>query len=201
MTTTIDVIDRLVGIGPGSTLDALRRRRPETRDNAQASYAALLDAGTESFSLAERLAVAAYVAGLNTQDDAYAHYGSLLESTDVVFAGVIKKHVAASLGSGPYGEYPAHGPLAGESRQGVRHRIDDPLLGNRLSAALTHAHLLVFRPREATRESLEELLAAGWDPDGIVSLAQLVSFLNFQVRVVVGLHLLAAAPTERKNKP
>ncbi len=39
--TQIDVIDRLVGITPGSTLDAVRRNRIQARDNAQLSYEAL----------------------------------------------------------------------------------------------------------------------------------------------------------------
>ena len=36
-----DVIDTLAGIEPGSALDAVRSRRPETRNEAQASYRAL----------------------------------------------------------------------------------------------------------------------------------------------------------------
>ena len=36
-----DVIDTLVGIEPGSALDAIRNRRPAAREQAQASYRAL----------------------------------------------------------------------------------------------------------------------------------------------------------------
>lgn len=198
-TTTIDVIDVLAGISPGSKLDAIRRRRPETRDNAQACYVALLEADTEAFGRIERLAVAAYVAGVSAQEDAHNYYSGRLESTDIALAASIARHVAASLGSGPYGRYPAHGPLASESLEGARHRVNDPELGNKLCAALAHAHLLVFRPREAAREDLLQLLAAGWNTDGIVSLSQLVSFLNFQVRVIAGLHLLSL-PTERNHQ-
>ena len=39
----MDAIDSLVGIEPGSFLDTIRRQKPVTRDNAQASYAALLE--------------------------------------------------------------------------------------------------------------------------------------------------------------
>ncbi len=39
--TDADVIDTLVGIAPGSALDAIRARRPEARTHAQASYRAL----------------------------------------------------------------------------------------------------------------------------------------------------------------
>ena len=37
-----DIIDRLAGVRPGGSVDALRRHRPATRDNAQASYDALV---------------------------------------------------------------------------------------------------------------------------------------------------------------
>ena len=76
--------------------------------------------------------------------------------------------------TGPYGRYPADGPLAGESVDGVRLVLDDDRrssLGERLAAALEHAH-------------------AGWSTDGIVTLSQLVSFLAFQLRVAAGLRLL-----------
>ena len=39
--TDADVIDALVGITPGSPLDAIRARRPEARAHAQATYRAL----------------------------------------------------------------------------------------------------------------------------------------------------------------
>ena len=45
----VDVVDHLAGILPGSKLDALRRSRPETRENVQNSYHALFqpaDRGT-----------------------------------------------------------------------------------------------------------------------------------------------------------
>ena len=62
------------------------------------------------------------------------------------------------------------------------------------SAALEQAHLLVFRPRDASPQALQELLNAGWSATDIVILSQLVAFLSFQIRVVVGLRALAAHP-------
>ena len=41
--TDADVIDALVGITPGSPLDAIRARRPEARAHAQATYRALFE--------------------------------------------------------------------------------------------------------------------------------------------------------------
>jgi CMD domain protein len=67
------------------------------------------------------------------------------------------------------------------------------VLGRRLTAALEHAHLLVFHPRDASAAALQKLLDAGWSTTDIVTLSQLVSFLAFQIRVVAGLRTLAAA--------
>lgn len=66
----------------------------------------------------------------------------------------------------------------------------DGALGGRLDAAFEHARLLVFRPDEARRESLDALAEAGWSTTGIVTLSQLVAFLSFQIRVIAGLRLL-----------
>jgi CMD domain protein len=68
-----------------------------------------------------------------------------------------------------------------------------PALGRRLAAALEHAHLLVFRPRDAAPAAMQALLDAGWSTNAIVTLSQLVAFLSFQVRSVVGLRTLGAS--------
>ncbi|MCY1551814.1 CMD domain protein [compost metagenome] len=54
-----------------------------------------------------------------------------------------------------------------------------------------HAHLLVFHPRDASPAALQALLDAGWRTTEIVTLSQLVAFLAFQIRVVIGLRALA----------
>ncbi len=64
-------------------------------------------------------------------------------------------------------------------------------LGPRLAAAFEHAHLLVFHPRDADAPALQVLLDSGWTTTGIVTLSQLVAFLAFQVRLVIGLSVLA----------
>jgi uncharacterized protein YciW len=66
MTATADIIDRLAGIAPGSALDAVRARRPDTRTWAQGSHDALfapVDPG--DVSPVERAAVAAFFAWAN----------------------------------------------------------------------------------------------------------------------------------------
>jgi len=190
-----DIIDRLAGVAPGGSVDALRRHRPATRDNAQASYDALFTTIDERHAtLAERAAVAQFVAALHDDEAATAHYAALTrESGGDALAEAIAELVGAARTTGPYGEYPADGPLAGESVPGPRLTIEDATrsqLGDRLAAALEHAHLLVFRPRESSVAALARLADAGWSTDGIVTLSQLVSFLAFQLRVAAGLRLL-----------
>jgi CMD domain protein len=191
-----DVLVLLAGVAPGSRLAAIRAQRPRARDNAQASYRALfapkspggVNAGT-------RYAAATFVAGLHGDAATLAFYRDgltrLNASPGVVAA--VDDEIARGAAHGPYGRYPK-GPLSVEDRTGPVHRVAEPnrrILGARLSAALEHAHLLVFRPRDASPAALQSLLNAGWSTTDIVTLSQLVSFLAFQVRVIVGLRALA----------
>ena len=190
-----DIIDRFAGVRAGGSVDALRKHRPATRDNAQASYEALFTGVDETHaSLAERAAVAKFVAILHDDEVAATHYAALTRAAGGdALADAIADLAETARATGPYGEYPADGPLAGESVPGLRFSVDDHArsgLGDRLAAALEHAHLLVFRPRESSVAALAALGDAGWSTDGIVTLSQLVAFLAFQLRVAAGLRLL-----------
>jgi len=196
--STKDIIDTLAGIEPGSALDAIRAKRIQARDNAQKSYLSLfepIDAG--DFSLGERAAVAAFVIGLHGESPVAAFYREKLAATadGAALLEAIKAEIARGKTSGPYGAYPA-GPLSAEDKSGLIYRVSagrKPLLGARLAAALEHAHLLVFRPRDAAAADMKALLTAGWSETGIVTFSQLVAFLSFQVRVVTGLRVLGAS--------
>lgn len=189
-----DVIDRLAGIEPGSPLDAIRARRAQARENAQQSFQALFepdDAG--SVTIAERFALAAFVAAVHREPHVAEFYQERLRqrATEAVAAKVAE---AAALGAthGPYGSYPP-GRLSGEDRPGPLYRLqaaERGILGAKLAAGLEHAHMLVFRPRDASAAALQELLDSGWTATGIVTLSQLVAFLSFQIRVIVGLRAL-----------
>ncbi len=111
-----DVIDALVGIAPGSPLDAIRNRRPQARDLALASYRALFapePAG--GVSATERFAVAAFVSGLHGEAETAAFYAARLAESGASagLRGAIGAAVAAAKGRGPYGSFPA-GPLSRE---------------------------------------------------------------------------------------
>ncbi|QAB18174.1 alkylhydroperoxidase domain protein [Leucobacter muris] len=195
---TTDIIDALAGIAPGDALDAARARRPEARTHAQGSFEALfLPDDTSHVALAERAAVALFVARLHRQAPAVEFYGALLRETGKgLGAGagealepLIVAEAERAAGSGPYGAFRAEN--APESTVGPVYSVSSVeaayALGDRLSAALEHAHLLVLHPRDAAREPLQHLLDAGWSTTGVVTLSQLISFLTFQLRVVQGL--------------
>jgi CMD domain protein len=189
-----DIIDLLAGIAPGSRLDALRDERPQARENAQRSFEALLEpAEPGTFPLSERYAVAAFVSRLHGFDAATEFYADLLGDEEPELAEPVEAAARSGATTGPYGAYrePA---LASESTTGLVWTPSGDTagaLGERLTAALAHAHLLVFRPREARPEALQALVDAGWSADDIVSLSQLVAFLTFQLRAAWGLRVLA----------
>jgi len=198
MMATPDIIDTLAGIEPGSALDAIRARRLQARDNAQKSYLSLFEPiDASDFSLVERAAVAAFVTGLHGESPVAAFYRDKLAANadGARLIEAIDGEIAGGKTSGPYGSYPA-GPLSIENTAGLIYRVSaerKAALGPRLVAALEHAHLLVFRPRDAASADMKALLDAGWSATGIVTFSQLVAFLSFQLRVVSGLRTLAAA--------
>lgn len=189
----MDAIDLLAGIEPGSFLDALRRRKPITRDNAQASFDALFaPGGSSEMSTAERALVAAFIAGIHEDREAIAFYGERLSASGIAPAltSALETETHRAMGSGPYGKYSA-GPLSVEDSPGPDYLVEDrSALGARLSAALAYVHRLVFHPRDAAPEHLRALEEAGWSATGIVTLSQLVAFLSFQLRAAAGLRAL-----------
>ncbi|MGW9113869.1 CMD domain protein [Microbacterium sp. NPDC055683] len=191
-----DIIDLLAGIAPGSRLAAIRGNRAQARENAQRSFEALLEpADPGTFPLAERYAVAAFVARLHGFGAATDFYADLLGDEAPGLVALVDEAALSGRTQGPYGAYREPG-LAAESTPGLVWKADAAALGERLAAAFTHTHLLVFRPRESRPEALQALVDAGWSADDIVSLSQLVAFLSFQLRTAWGLRVLAsAAPT------
>ncbi len=201
-----DLIDQVLSISPGSHLDQLRRHREVARENIQKAYEALFSPrDTNDVSRLERLALASFVTGLHGQIVLADHYAHLLSTTEggVALAAIINAEIERGTTEGPYGTYPA-GPLSAENKQGPLYVValaNRTQLGQRLSAALEHAHLLVFRPRDASRAALDKLINAGWSTAGVVTLSQLVAYLSFQTRIVEGLSVLAATDVSAARLP
>ena len=197
--TDADVIDALVGIAPGSPLDAIRARRPEARAHAQATYRALFAPEMPGDVTAqERFAVGSFVAGLHGGAAIRAFYAAGLAASGAAAAlrEAVDTAIAEARAQGPYGSY-RPGPLSREDTTGPGYRASAEIrrvLGPRLAAAFEHMHLLVFHPRDAAPVALQALLDAGWSTTDIVTLSQIVAFLSFQIRVVTGLRTLAGRP-------
>ena len=193
---SINVIDELAGLAPGSPLATIRDGRKQARENAQASFQALFaPAESTGVTLAERAAVAVFVAALHRDAPAEDFYRRLLAEHGRSLVEPVAAAAKAGTTEGPYGAFP-EGPLSAEDQPGLAFRIAPDAgapLGPRLTAALEHAHLLVFRPRDADGAALQALLDSGWSGAEIVTLSQLVSFLAFQIRSAAGLRVLAAA--------
>lgn len=170
----IDIIDELAQTSPA--VSQLRSARPAARENAQLSFEALLEpAEAGEFSQAERYAVAAFVAGIMQAGRPAEFYLDLLGDEDEELLAPVKEAIAAGQHRGPYAAG-GHSTFEG--------------LGERLGAAFDFAHLLVFHPKDADPAAIGHLDASGWGPTGMVSLAQLISFLAFQLRVVRGIAAL-----------
>ncbi|GMA30821.1 CMD domain protein [Litorihabitans aurantiacus] len=191
--TAPDVLDVVLDVREGDALDVVRRSRPVAREHTQAAFRALFDPrDAGGFSLGERAAVASFVVALHGETPLQAVYdaGLAAEHREVVAA-----LAAAARRPGPYGVFREPG-LAAESDPGERWEVPGDAaaqLGPHLAAALTHASLLVLRPRESRPEALAALLDAGWTREAVVTLSQLVAFLTFQVRIVAGLSVLKEA--------
>ncbi|RBP63457.1 CMD domain protein/alkylhydroperoxidase domain protein [Brevibacterium sanguinis] len=193
-----DIINALAGIAAEDPLDLLRDHRAQAKENAQLSFEALLEpVDPGSISYRDRYAVAAFTAGLLGSEPAEEFYRDLLRDEDESASlGVAQLLDEAGFASGPYGIHES-AALAGENVSGPWFRVDEKtagVLSERAAAGLEFAHLLVLHPRDARPVHLARLLAAGWDEDGIVTLAQLVSFLNFQIRISSGLAALVEVP-------
>ncbi|WP_339393059.1 alkylhydroperoxidase domain protein [Brevibacterium metallidurans] len=200
-----DIINLLAGLTDGEPLDVIRDHRSQAKANAQLSFEALLepeDPGPLSYR--DRYVFAAFTAGLLGSAAGEEFYRDLLRDEDEAASWTVAElldEVVVDLDShgpvrGPFGSYES-AALTGENVAGPELSIDvgaREVLGEVTSAGIEFAHLLTLHPRDARPEHLARLLAAGWDEDGIVTLAQLVSFVSFQIRFSVGLTALAHAP-------
>jgi CMD domain protein len=158
-----DLLNQLVGIEAESSLGKLRAQRADIASYIQGSYNALLEPVDEAgISRVERGLIALRVAVLEQSAPLIDHYRNYLK----------EQKAAAELVAAT-----------------ERYHLGAPLT-LRLLAILAHVDMLTTEPRLATPENLAELKALGLTDANIVSLSQLIAFLSFQVRTIVGLQLL-----------
>ena len=161
-----DVISQLAGISADSPLGQLRAQRPDIVRYAQSSYLALLEpADLAGLSRHERELTGLRVATLTgTPALADWHRERLRQ------LGTGDDTIAAIEGFPEASELP------------MRER-----------ALLAHIQRVALAPAKSTPEDLESLAAVGLSARDIVTFSQLITFLSFQARTLIGLRLLGEA--------
>jgi uncharacterized peroxidase-related enzyme len=161
-----DLMDALVPLAPGEPAYALRHQRDKVVAATQGSHEGIFDPALTGLTLIERLLAAHEMARLSECAPLQAHYRGVL------------------LG------LPA---LDARTRALMDRTPDEPSLPVRLRAVLHFVATLALRPVEGDKASLLALVSAGLATTDVVLLAQLVAYVAYQVRVLVGLKALAGA--------
>jgi CMD domain protein len=160
--TSSDVIDRILGVEAGSPIAALRAQKPNLATELQAYYDALFNPAPESavaFPLVDRALIAVRVASFTKSEETAAWYAALAAE-----AGADAQTIARA------------------------RAVDVPWTDETpLGAAVRHADLVTVSPSKARPKHLQALTNAGFSPAGILSLAQVIAFVNYQLRLVTGL--------------
>jgi len=160
----VDVMDTLAGLPPGSALAELRRQRPDVVKHLQGSDEAIFAPSDDGgLTRPERAAAALRIAELLRDGVLVAHYRARLTALDP--SGTLAKTVS------------------GEAT----------ITDGRWDAILAHVDLVTRGPGSAERDDIEELLAVGLSSHAVVSLSQLIAYVNFQSRVLGGLRMLKGA--------
>lgn len=159
----MDQIDILSGIKPGSELYRIRRERPDYVEGTELCRQTVLEP-SDGFGIghAMRAALAARMARLIGRNDLARTYDLMLEEvgSDETLAAIAS---AAEL-------------LA-----------DADVF---TQALVRHADLVTKTPRDNTKADIERLEAAGLSNPQIIALSELIAFVNFEARVIVGLEAL-----------
>jgi len=175
-----DLIDQLIGLQADDPLYAVRHHREKVAAATQGSYDALFDPARTDLSLAERFLVACYAARLTSAVQLRDHYRQRL-----IDAGVNTADMAVVTSGAP-------GDAA------------DP----RLATMLEFTRKLIEAPVEGDAAALQTLPAAGIPTPTVVTLAQLIAFLSYQVRLLLGVKAMqdamqasAPAPSGQAQAP
>jgi len=159
-----DVMDTLAALPPGSPLAELRRQRPDVVKHLQGSDDVIFSPADDGgLTRPERAAAALRVATLLRDAVLSEHYRVRLAALDP--EGALAKSVEGSA------------------------RITE----GRWDAILAHVDLVTRGPGAAERKDIDNLLAAGLSSHAVVSLSQLIAYVNFQSRVLAGLRMLKGA--------
>ena len=156
-----DVLDMLAGLAPDAPLAQLRRQRPDVVRHIQGSDDAIFSPSDDGgLTRQERAAAALRIATLLRDGALEAHYRARLAALDPT--GALAKTVEGKA------------------------ELTEP----RWDAIIAHVDLVTRGPGSAERKDIDNLLAAGLSSHAVVSLSQIIAYVNFQSRVLAGLRAL-----------
>jgi uncharacterized protein YciW len=167
-TSSVDVIDRILGVGSTGRIAEIRRQKPQLATELQAYYESIFaptEASARALPIANRFLVAVRVASFTRSAAVVDWYSQLAES-----AGVSPDLLSRAKDVGtPWTDASA------------------------LGAAIRHTDLLTTRPSDSRQSDLQALKDAGLTPAGILSLSQTIAFVSYQLRLVTGLRAFGEA--------
>src|SRR5690606_29427614 len=149
-------------------LYATRHAREKVAAATQGSYELFFDPAAGGLSMPERLLVAYYACVLSTSPDLESHYLGLLGQNGVDAA------ILEAVG---------------------RNRLE-LIQPGRLAALLAFTAKLILKPIEGDQAAAQALQAAGIATPDIITLAQLIAFLSYQIRLVAGLQAMKALESQ-----
>lgn len=161
-TQSTDTIDRLVGLNPKLSTFAVRHQRDKVVAATQKSEDGLFDPALPGLTLTERLLVALLACTLTPSATCAAEYRGRLLSLGTDHA------------------------LIDRVSAGAFSQLTDA----RLRAILKFTHTLITDPVKADKAALQALPQAELSTPEVVTLAQLIAFVSYQVRVVAGLQAM-----------
>lgn len=154
----VDLIDTLVGLQVGSNTYAARHFRDEVLTGTQESYEAIFNEEL-TLALSTRWLVALYASQLSNAKELSEHY---LEQANRANTDEI-------------------------SLQAVLNDDLSLLTNTALKSILIFTRTLILNPLKGDRDALLALKNAGISTPDCITVAQLIAFLSYQIRLVAGL--------------
>lgn len=163
-----DLIDSVVGLTPDDALYATRHAREKVSAATQGSYELFFNPDAEGLTIHERLLVAYYACVLSRAQGLGQHYRDALAQYGTDSATV----------------------------EAVAENQIDQVLPGRLEALMAFTRKLIEKPVEGDQAAVQALLSAGIAAPDIVTLAQLIAFLSYQIRLAAGLQAMQALESQ-----
>jgi uncharacterized protein YciW len=161
-TETADVVDTILGASNTDTVRQLRNHKPELVKQDQNYYLAIFAPNPDSaaaFPLVDRALIAIRVASHTNSQSVVDWYTALAEENGATSGTIARIRDVAT----PWAD------------------------ATPLGAAVRHADIVTTAPAETRAANLQALKDAGFTPAGILSLAQTIAFVSYQIRLIAGL--------------